>query len=103
MTDSPEKAPLFPSLLFLPLAAIPVRVHSAAVVTILNRVFSGALRDGELDYLKGRTVRIHVQDVRLTFCMTLREGRLVASSTINMPDLSITGNLHAYPAACCTV
>jgi predicted lipid carrier protein YhbT len=96
MTDAPDKAVLFPCLLSLPLAVIPDRVHSKAVVTVLNRVLASALRDGELDYLQGRTVRIHVRDMQLTFCITLQEGRLAASRVINMPDLSITGTLHAY-------
>ena len=96
MADSSEIKPLFPRLLSLPLAAIPGRVHSTAVVTVLNRVFANALQEGELDYLQGRTVRIHVQDMQLTFCITLQQGRLVASRAKNMPDLSITGTLHAF-------
>ena len=96
MTEVTDKAPLFPSLLSTPLAFIPDRVHSTAVVTVLNRVFASALRDGELDYLQGRTVRIHVRDMQLTFCITLQQGRLVASRVKNMPDLSITGTLHAF-------
>jgi predicted lipid carrier protein YhbT len=96
MTDSTDKAPLFPRLLSTPLAVIPDRVHSTAVVTVLNRVFASALRDGELDYLQDRSVRIHVRDMQLTFCITLQQGRLVASRVKNMPDLSITGTLHAF-------
>ena len=96
MTAAPEKAPLFPRPLSLPFAAIPGRVHSKAVVTILNRVFASALQEGELDYLQGRTVRIHVRDMQLTFSITLQQGRLAASRVKNMPDLSITGTLHAF-------
>ncbi len=96
MTDFPDKAPLFPRLLSLPLAIIPERVHSTAVVAVLNRILADALRYGELDYLEGRTVRIHVRDMRLTFCITLQQGRLAASRSRNMPDLSITGTLHAF-------
>lgn len=96
MTDSPDKTPLFPRLLSLPLAIIPDKVHSTTVVTVLNRVFANAIREGELDYLQGRTVRIRIRDMQLTFCITLRQGRLVASREKNMPDLSITGTLHAF-------
>jgi predicted lipid carrier protein YhbT len=96
MTDSPDKAPLFPRLLSLPLAIIPNRVHSTTVVTVLNRVLADALRDSELDYLQGRTVRICVRDMQLTFCITLQQGRLAASREKLMPDLSITGTLHAF-------
>jgi len=96
MTDFPDKTPLFPRMLTLPIAIIPGRVHSTVVVTVLNRVLASALQDGELDYLQGRAVRIHVQDMQLTFCITLQQGRLVASRVKNMPDLSITGTLHAF-------
>ena len=80
----------------MPLAIIPDSVYSTAVVTLLNRIFADALREGELDYLNGHSVRIHVRDMQLTFCITLQQGRLVASRARNMPDLSITGTLHAF-------
>ena len=96
MTDAPDKAPLFPRLLSMPLAIIPGRVHSTAGVTVLNRVFAAALGDGEMDFLQDRSVRIHVRDMQLTFCITLQQGRLAASRASNMPDLSITGTLHAF-------
>jgi len=96
MTNTPGKAPLFPRLLSFPLGVIPDRVHSRAVVTILNRVFADALRDGELDYLQGRAVRIDVSDMQLCFCITLQQGKLAASRVKHAPDLSITGTLHAF-------
>ena len=96
MTDSPHNAPLFPRLLSLPMAIIPDRVHSTTAVTVLNRVFASALRDGELDYLLGRSVRIHIRDMQLTFSITLQQGRLMASREKHMPDLTITGTLHAF-------
>ena len=71
-------------------------MHSTAVVTVLNRVFAGALRDGELDYLQGRTVRIRVRDMRLSLCITLQQGRLAASRVKGTADLPITGTLHAF-------
>ena len=96
MTQSSRILPVLPRPLSLPFAILPARLHSAAVVAILNRVFAGALRDGELDYLQDRTVRIHFRDMQLTFCITLQQGRLAASRVKNMPDLSITGTLHAF-------
>lgn len=96
MAASTDKVPLFPHLLSLPLAIIPDRVYSTAIVTVLNRVFASTLRDGDLDYLQGRTVCIHVRDMQLKFCITLRQGRLVPGMEWDMPDLSISGNLHAF-------
>lgn len=91
-----NSAPVFPRLLSLPLGVIPGKVHATAVVTVLNRIFTSPLRDGELDFLQGRYMRVHVPDMRLTFCITLDSGRLVATRAGNLPDLSISGNLHAF-------
>ncbi|MGB5472910.1 MAG: SCP2 sterol-binding domain-containing protein [Gammaproteobacteria bacterium] len=96
MTDSQTRAPLFPHLLSVPLAIIPRGVHGMAVVTVLNRILARALRNGELDFLQGRTVRIHVRDMQLSFCITLQQGALAASRVKAMVDLSITGTLHAF-------
>ena len=96
MIDSTHQTPLFPRLLSLPIAIIPARVHSTAVVTVLNRVFAAALREGEIDFLQGRSVRIHVRDMQLSFCITLQRGRLVAGQVRSIADLSITGTLHAF-------
>jgi len=94
-THASDRAPRFARLLSMPLAIIPDGVHGSAVAAIMNRVLGGALQDGELDFLEGRTVCIHVPDIRLDFCLTLQRGRLVASSALFRPDLSITGTLHA--------
>jgi predicted lipid carrier protein YhbT len=96
MTNTPGKAPLFPRLLSVPFAMVPDRMHGTAVVTVLNRVLAAALQEGELDFLQERSISIHVQDMRLGFCVTLQQGRLVANREMRMPDLSITGNLHAF-------
>lgn len=89
-------SPEFPRLLALPLGLVPGTVHSTAAVILLNRVFASALHEGELDFMQGRTLRVHVQDMRLKFCLALGQGRLVAAREGRLPDLSISGNLHAF-------
>jgi predicted lipid carrier protein YhbT len=89
-------SPVFPRPLSLPFALLPNTVHSRTVVTVLNRVFASDLREGELDYLQDRSVRIHIQDMQLTFSITLQQGRLAVFRSENKPDLSITGTLHAF-------
>ena len=96
MTASPGSAPLFPKRLSLLFAMVPVPVHGRAVVAFLNRVLSGALREGELDFLQDRAVCIHVEDMQLRFCITLQHGRLVPCQTAHTPDLTITGTLHTF-------
>jgi predicted lipid carrier protein YhbT len=87
--------PVFPRPLAVPFALLPETLHGRAVVTALNRIFATALRDGELDFLQGRSLRIAIQDMQLAFCVTLSQDRLAALQT-TVPDLSISGNLHAF-------
>ena len=75
MIDSQGKAPLFPRQLSAALAIIPPGVHATAVVTVLYRTLAGALRNGEPDFLQGRTVRIHVRDMQLSFLLPCNRGR----------------------------
>ena len=96
LDTSSAATPEFPHLLALPLGLVPGKVHGTAVVTLLNRVFAGALRDGELDFLQGRTLRFFVRDMRLAFSISLDRERLVAVREGGLPDLSISGNLYAF-------
>jgi predicted lipid carrier protein YhbT len=96
MIDPQAKFPLFPHLLSVPLAIIPPRVHGTAVVTVLNRILASTLRNGELDFLQGRNIHIHVRDMQLSFCITLKQGALAANRAKVMVDLSIIGTLHAF-------
>jgi len=87
--------PLFPRPLSLPFARLPEMLHGRAVVAVLNRLFAAALREGELDFMQGRSLRIAVEDMQLGFCLTLSQDRLTALQ-VTVPDLSISGNLHAF-------
>jgi predicted lipid carrier protein YhbT len=81
--------------LSLPFVLLPEVLHGRAVVVALNRIFAVALREGELDFMQGRSLRIVVQDMQLGFCLTLSQDRLTALQ-VPAPDLSISGNLHAF-------
>jgi predicted lipid carrier protein YhbT len=59
------------------------------------RIFARALREGGLDFLQGRIMRVHVSDLRLTLCLSLEQTRLVSTRDKRLPDLSITGSVHA--------
>lgn len=96
MRDSTESTALFPRPLAAPLGLIPERLHSGAVAAVLNRVLASELRAGELDFLHGRTLRIHVQDMRLALRLTLQHGRLAPAGAHALVDLSISGPLHAF-------
>ena len=96
MKAGSDRQPSFPRLLAAPLGVIPPRVHGTVVVTLLNRVLATALQDGELDFLRGRTVCVRVSDMQLAFCLTLEGGGLAAIRPAAMAELSLSGNLHAF-------
>ena len=94
-TDS-FHSPRLPSLLTLPFGLIPPRLNSAVLAQILNRVFKPELADGELDFLEHKVLRIGVGDARLTYRLTLRQGRLEAARPGAADDLSIEGNTYEF-------
>lgn len=96
MNPAAHRTPQLPRPFSLPLGLIPGRVHSRALASTLNRLFADPLREGELDFLDARSLRIRVSDLRLTLDLTLRDGRLADADTAMPPDLSITGSLHAF-------
>jgi predicted lipid carrier protein YhbT len=73
---------------------IPPRLNSTVLAQILNRVFAPELKDGELDFLDGQVMRIGVDDARLTFRLTLADGRIRAAKTGE--DLTIDGNVYEF-------
>ncbi|MCG6940228.1 MAG: SCP2 sterol-binding domain-containing protein [Thiohalocapsa sp.] len=90
------RSPRLPSLLTLPFGLIPPRLNSAVLAQILNRVFKPELADGELDFLDHKVMRIGVDDARLTYRLTLRQGRLEAARPGARDDLSIEGSTYEF-------
>ncbi|MEA3275418.1 MAG: SCP2 sterol-binding domain-containing protein [Pseudomonadota bacterium] len=80
--------------LALPLRLVPVRFHSGALALALNQVMSGALADGELDFLAGRRLEIRVEDLGLRYCLGLSGRQLVGFGTEAAADASIAGDLR---------
>ena len=79
-------------------------IHTKASVCVrrgrglitLNRVFAGPLLEAELDFLKDRTVCVRVTDRRLEFYLALRDGVFAAAGRESMPELTVSGSLHAF-------
>ena len=88
--------PRFPTPLAVPLGLIPSKAHSALLVRALNRLFAPEIADGELDFLSGRIMLIHVTDARLKFRISLIGERLVAAEKGQADDLSIEGTVYDF-------
>ncbi len=95
-TIKTNNLPKLPRLLTLPMSFIPTMISSTALVTVLNRLFTEALREGELDFLRQRVLLIRVQDARLSFYVTLIGHKLVACHHRQAHDLLIEGNTYDF-------
>jgi predicted lipid carrier protein YhbT len=101
VTDTLPRSPTVPRLLTLPLGLVPERARTAMLAQILNRVLAPELKDGELDFLTGKVMRIGVDDARLNLRLTLDGGRIrpAPSSPLSngrREDLSIDGKVYEF-------
>lgn len=96
LIELPRKQFRIPAPLSLPLALIPTRLNSEALARLLNHLFAPDLADGELDFLEGKRMRIDVADARLSYRLTLADGRIQAATDKQADDLSITGDVYDF-------
>ncbi len=88
--------PALPGILKLPLKMLPGRLQYIAIGRTLNTLFNEPLREGELEFLYGRTVNINIEDAELAFSIRLNGGRLLVDHTSARPDLTLGGNIYAF-------
>ena len=68
-----------PSLMSVPVKLAPFALKRQVLEQVLGWQFRQALAEGELEFLEGRGVRIHVRDIGLLWYPSVVEGRLVVS------------------------
>lgn len=98
MNNTPDIShlPRLPTPIAFPLGLIPTGTHSQVMSKVLNRIFAPELEDGELDFLQGRAMLITVTDARLSYRITLQEGKLTAANSNQPDDLSIEGTAYDF-------
>ncbi|GAB4354202.1 MAG: SCP2 domain-containing protein [Gammaproteobacteria bacterium] len=85
-----------PAALFAPLRLIPNVVHSSVLSVVLNRFFAAWLREGELDFLEGKVLRIQVEDAGIEYRLTKSGGKLVPVDRQRPVDASFIGNVKSF-------
>lgn len=93
---SVSSSPKLPKPFSLPLKLLPVTLHSRVLVRILNKIFVDDLKDGELDFLEGRSVAIEVSDMNLSYRMTLSGNRLIENHQQGENDLTVRASLYDF-------
>lgn len=70
---------LKPSLLSVPVKLTPFALKRRVLEQVLSWQFRQALDDGELEFLEGRWLSIHVRDIDLQWFTSVVNGKLVVS------------------------
>ena len=68
-----------PSLLSVPVILTPFALKRQVLEQVLSWQFRQALDDGELEFLEGRWLSIHVRDIDLQWFTSVVNGKLVVS------------------------
>ncbi|WP_275015141.1 ubiquinone anaerobic biosynthesis accessory factor UbiT [Klebsiella variicola] len=68
-----------PSLLSVPVKLVPFALKRQVLEQVLSWQFRQALAEGELEFLEGRWLSIHVRDIGLLWYTSVVDGRLVVS------------------------
>ena len=62
----------------------------------LNKIFKEDLKDGELDFLKDKIIRITIEDASVEYQFTLAENKIAACDNKQTPDLFLKGTIYNY-------
>lgn len=90
------RMPTLPKPFALPLGWIPTAANSMVLANLLNRIFAPELADGELDFLEERVMLVEVRDARLSYRITLIDGKIKAAPAHQPHDLSIDGTIYDF-------
>ena len=79
-----------------PLRLLPTLAHSQALALTLNQVMKEAIAEGELDFLKGRTVGIEINDLGIRYRLGFGNGRIRGFGEGAPADATVAGGLHEF-------
>ena len=82
-----------PSLLKLPLKVTPFAVQRQVLEQLLSWQFRESVKDGELDFLESKWLKVEVSDLALIWFISLQNGNLVVKQQA-VADVSICGNAN---------
>lgn len=82
-----------PSLLSVPLKFTPFALQRQVLQQVLSWQFRQALAEGELDFLEDRWLKIEVNDLNLSWLMSVEEGKLSIREH-GEADVSFSGNAN---------
>jgi len=85
-----------PRALGLPLRLVPGVLHSTVLAAVLDRVLAVPMRDGELEFMHGRTVAICVEDAGIEYRLFHGVSGFYAGMEGRDPDVTMSGSLYDF-------
>ncbi|ETT02882.1 SCP2 domain-containing protein [Providencia sp. PROV188] len=82
-----------PSFLKFPLKVTPFVVQRQILEQLLSWQFRESVKEGELDFLEGKWLKVEIRDLELVWFISLQEGQLVVQKQAE-PDVSVSGNAN---------
>ena len=94
--SSTSSSPRLPKPFSLPLKVLPQVLHNRLLANIINKILVDDLDEGELDFLQDRSVAIEVNDIGLSYQLTLSGDRLIGAQVQGENDLTIRASLYDF-------
>lgn len=82
-----------PSLLKLPLKVTPFALQRQVLEQLLSWQFRESVKEGELDFLEGKWLKVDVSDLDLVWFISLQDGVLVVRNQAQA-DVSVSGKAN---------
>ncbi|UBX50061.1 SCP2 domain-containing protein [Providencia alcalifaciens] len=82
-----------PSFLKFPLKVTPFVVQRQILEQLLSWQFRESVKEGELDFLEGKWLKVEIRDLELVWFISLQDGQLVVQKQAE-PDVSVSGNAN---------
>lgn len=92
----PNSLPGLCRTMIRPLQWLPPRMHAGGLAIMLNHLLADAIADGEMVFLKGRSVTVEITDLGLCFHLAFDGKVLSGASRAVRPDVLIRGDTHAF-------
>ena len=82
-------------LLSRPVQLIPFTVQAAVMTRLVQQVCQEAIDDGDLDFLQGRCLQVHIDDLKLQWSFGFAQ-RHISLIRYQAADVTISGNLQEF-------
>jgi len=91
-----ELSAKLPKLLLKPVTYLPFPIQRLALDKILKLAFKEPLAEGDLDFLKGRWLKIEISDLDLQWLFSCGPGREILIRKQGSSDVCIRGALKSF-------